>query len=650
MPTVSVPVVWTSSTLDDLLNQLDAAFNPPPSAGFNARWGILTGLTALYMVLLLVYLGLHVAGTKDRPRWKSLWLMRFVERPSGRFLVLNPRPTWSIPLLYGAFELAYLAVFFRVYRDHMSQATWFTLRGINAPLLFIPGWLISWSGLQAFLVSTEANNSRFVPAWLANWTFVAGGILIFAFELAYGIVSSVLGTRFWNRYQDLRDALLAVKQSTAGRAPTLTELAPLAVPFERFSTSSDAWERPAVGQYAVTTLMPLACMLVNLGGLALARRLHLQIRDSVEVLALVEARRTSLTSTHKNGIPLEDLSSSRRRSSFALDLSRGGGEGETSGEKRKPSLTTGEVKFLARQTDEPSQAQARKVLALQKAMRDLVMVATTVATLSLAFTVNAILVAVWSGDEAIYKGRWPITEAAISLPCWIYSCAVVTSVSYLLYNALVHGRLTQPVYSDSSSSSARGVARRPSQPQGPANAFPQTTGSIVSGFVENARSGSAGGGEVVPNEEEVDVMGDSLGTSGERKAEDEEAATSRPSSPLPPPSPAPPVPSTSETSPSRSQQRSGGLATGARTALKKPSWLSLRSGGSGGAAAGGGGRQGGKGGARPNSLIAQGIVFTVESEQVCEGDSCAMWWKDEEERPVRRDEEEGYKRAEGEDE
>lgn len=43
------PTTLTSSTLDDLLEQLDAAFYPHPSPGFKARWSICMGLTALYV-------------------------------------------------------------------------------------------------------------------------------------------------------------------------------------------------------------------------------------------------------------------------------------------------------------------------------------------------------------------------------------------------------------------------------------------------------------------------------------------------------------------------------------------------------------------------------------------------------------------------
>lgn len=109
---LTLPAVITATTLDELLAFLDVAFYPQPSPGFKARWGVLMGMTVLcvpfllylltmrksltssppdpsYILLALLYAGQHLYSTTERPRWRSMWILRRVERPSGRFLVLK---------------------------------------------------------------------------------------------------------------------------------------------------------------------------------------------------------------------------------------------------------------------------------------------------------------------------------------------------------------------------------------------------------------------------------------------------------------------------------------------------------------------------------------------------------------------------------
>ncbi|GAA5974378.1 hypothetical protein JCM11641_005246 [Rhodosporidiobolus odoratus] len=225
--------------MENLLSRLDSVCYPTPTPGLTVRWGVLVGLTVLYILL----------GSG----------------PSGRFLVLNPRPTWVIwVIVYGFFEILLLVLFHRVYQHHDCQRAWLIARSLNAPKLFVPGWLISRSGLSAFLIAAESNEARFLPAWLANSLLVGGGLVLFAIDLSLAVASSVTGIRVYNQFVTLRAALVNL-QSTA------------------------------ISQYAIITLLPAACLLVNLGGLALARRLHNQTSESVEVLAHVDARSATLS-------------------------------------------------------------------------------------------------------------------------------------------------------------------------------------------------------------------------------------------------------------------------------------------------------------------------------------------------------------------
>jgi hypothetical protein len=260
-------------------------------------------------------------------------------------------------------------------------------------------------------------------------------------------VSAVLGVEFWNGYENLRAALLAVKATVGDRAPTLVDFLPVSEPFQSFTRANERWQScvlsvlfilfslanwafrsPAVWQYSVIALLPAAIIAVNLGGAFLALRLHSQISDSIDTLAHVEARNTALIGpsggqSSKNSIPLHDFSrigASRRGSAspglevaaldhIDLDQTATKGVQQNETEARKASLTTGEVRFLAKTEGGTTAEQAKKVLNLKKAMRDLITVSLTITVVATAFFVDAILVAVWSGNESIYRGRWGVS-------------------------------------------------------------------------------------------------------------------------------------------------------------------------------------------------------------------------------------------------
>lgn len=131
--------------------------------------------------MAVLYLWLHYRSTTERPRRRCLWFIRLVERPSGRFIVIkcapslkgsrlrlgslirpthtllcySPRPalTWVV-VVYGTYELVFLAAFYRVYALGDRQVAYAGLRGFNALPFFLGGWVLSWSGLQARLSSS----------------------------------------------------------------------------------------------------------------------------------------------------------------------------------------------------------------------------------------------------------------------------------------------------------------------------------------------------------------------------------------------------------------------------------------------------------------------------------------------------------------
>ncbi|TNY23722.1 hypothetical protein DMC30DRAFT_388718 [Rhodotorula diobovata] len=150
-----LPAALDAQTLPTLVAALDRSLYPSPTPGLTARMAVLWALTGLCILMAVLYLWLHYRSTTERPRRRCLWFIRLVERPSGRFIVINPRPalTWVV-VVYGTYELVFLAAFYRVYALGDRQVAYAGLRGFNALPFFLGGWVLSWSGLQARLSSS----------------------------------------------------------------------------------------------------------------------------------------------------------------------------------------------------------------------------------------------------------------------------------------------------------------------------------------------------------------------------------------------------------------------------------------------------------------------------------------------------------------
>lgn len=104
-----VPPMLDEGSVGNLIATLQRSLYPRPSQGFTVRLGILWALTGAYVpsvllhrrsisdrnnadsliLLALSYLLLHALRSKERPRWKSLWLVRVVERPGGSYVVMK---------------------------------------------------------------------------------------------------------------------------------------------------------------------------------------------------------------------------------------------------------------------------------------------------------------------------------------------------------------------------------------------------------------------------------------------------------------------------------------------------------------------------------------------------------------------------------
>lgn len=148
-------------------------------------------------------------------------------------------------------------------------------------------------------------------------------------------------------------------------------------------------------QWCLNSLYSITILAVDLGGIALAIRLRRQVKENVERLAFVEydqaSRLTATPDAPRLDVTVQPALSNATSSGAGEPSQQDRGEGElrkpspeshgSTGDahgKRKVRLDAETVRYLSRQRERgrasAARAQARKVLALQKATRDLVTV------------------------------------------------------------------------------------------------------------------------------------------------------------------------------------------------------------------------------------------------------------------------------------
>ncbi|GAA5906332.1 hypothetical protein JCM8208_003520 [Rhodotorula glutinis] len=377
-----VPTTLDANTIPALVARLDATLYPAPTPGLLARMAVLWSLTGMTIVLAVLYLYLHYQNTSERPRRRCLWLVRLVDRPSGRFIVVNPRPALTgIVIIYALYALLYEVAFWFVYGKQKAQNLYIGLRDFNQVPLFIGGWILSWSGLQAFLVAVESER-KFLSARTFNALFIAGGALLMLAGVGLGIYTTIITERVLTGYIELRSALVAVQRSLGARAPTLLDLIPLQAPAEAFAASAEGAKRAGIVQGAAGPILVLPIVISNIGGLALALRMRRQIRESIQVLADGGPGAMVATSAH-------------------------------------------------------STTRAR-IEGRDKAVKDLLATTSVIAFVSLCLLVVVAWIAYSSAADKLTdtSNNWPYTESTAMLSEWIYAVAMATSLLYLLHNAL----------------------------------------------------------------------------------------------------------------------------------------------------------------------------------------------------------------------
>ncbi|BGO88430.1 hypothetical protein NBRC10512_004541 [Rhodotorula toruloides] len=456
---LSLPATLNATTLDYLLREAHDLYYPMPTPGFTVRIAVLLTIVASTVLLALFYLSHHLyTSYRDT---HTLWFIRLIERPSGRFIVLNPRVTWSIAIIaHGSFVLVLVALFWQIYAHEYSKRTYIALKTLQPLPQFVGGWMGTWSSLQAFLVASESANSPLLPAYLANTLFLLGGFVLALPDLVLAIINSHLALRLDDRYSDLVSALQALDAQLAGKTPTVQQLLQLKEPAGKLQLAAGRLKQFSVAQYCVTIMLPIACLIVNAGGLALARKIHVHIRENVSLIALHTATTSLPPQPLDISLALVPTRTTTDTPMMVLGkvVSRGLGFGEEGeGEGKKGLMGLREVGSAERAIVSTAgagggggasdwvQAQGRKVAELRKAKRDLVLVTSTIVLICTLLIADVVwlIVGLVRGGLRRGGGGWKQTELSATLDKWILFTATLCACIYLNYNALSLNRASR---------------------------------------------------------------------------------------------------------------------------------------------------------------------------------------------------------------
>ncbi|GAA5856265.1 hypothetical protein JCM9279_006362 [Rhodotorula babjevae] len=436
-----LPPVLTAKSVSNLIAGLDRAFYPTPTPGFTARIAVLWSLNGASILLALFYLWLHYSSSSEQPRRRCLWLMRLVDRADGRLIALNIRPTWvTVVLFYSAFNVVFLGCFYGVYELGNGQRALIGLREFNAIVLFLGGWVMTWANMSAFLLVVDREQPFLTPR-RANLLFIGVGLFLAIGMAGVATYTTILGLRLYERYVDLRTALVALNEKLDGRVPTLIDFLPISGIAEAFKTASEAQHIPSIVQLSLINLFPLSILLVNIGGAALVVRLRRQIKENRSTLEqdqpvmqhekspaaiavqLPLALSGSNASSHSGVSDLE----AQHPSSASMGESSTGKSASTSGDGRRPAHAGASA---------AARAQARKILALEKAANDMQAITLTIAGMCLCLMAMASWGAYCAASDKLSSGEWPYIEGTLLPPQWIYTVALFVATVIVTFNAL----------------------------------------------------------------------------------------------------------------------------------------------------------------------------------------------------------------------
>ncbi|KAM0786784.1 hypothetical protein ACM66B_002218 [Microbotryomycetes sp. NB124-2] len=407
------------------IRALNDAMYRDPTPGLRARVIVLLSLNLLYVTLAILYIGLLVIESRKHAQaglaTRRFWLFRMVNRSSGRYIVSNQRALCSImSIIVGACAIAYLTDFYSVYVDRGSQSNTSAWRAYIFLPLFAHGWIISWGGLQALILTTDHRKGPLMTARTANTLFVGGGILLTTIGIVAGTFFVRDGNRLYLEYRNVIQPLRQMKLEWQGDITTeqaqliaSSYLSVVARWRQYFKTGT--WVYVVIG-----LLLPGSVVIINLGSLALTRVMQQHINLKKAHLSCLpdasdpESAIVSIVMTAEDDSQAEMASSGRR------------------------VLTNQDVREMATKGSGLVRDHACQVLALQKAKKDLILIASSVALISLILAGYVLGIAICCATGKFMIGYWALWEACLLGFEWLYGTVNVVIHIALFVVAIRH--------------------------------------------------------------------------------------------------------------------------------------------------------------------------------------------------------------------
>ncbi|GAA5923791.1 uncharacterized protein JCM15063_003767 [Sporobolomyces koalae] len=406
----------------------EGLLHPTPTGGFRGRLITLFTLSTLYTLLAATYGIYTILRTEERPRRKAVWCARLVSRPTGRFIVLNPRMAWSIGgVVTGLWSISLVWYNYRAFLQDGDQAAMWGVRAMNHFVFFVVGWPISWAGCQAYLLTAENPNSRLPTARKANLIFVVVGLFLAACSFGFGMLQSTRGRQYWFAGGALRSALVECLQASPSGAPTTAQMDILVPLADKTAKTWQDLKTATIIHASFSPIMPIACLIVNAGGCALVYKLRRQVRESSDLLTLSQPGRFT------SDDPADWRGPSPTTSSVMMTLD--GSSASASAKILPPSLGPISVCSPREGGGKPAQKD-QQLTTLQNLKRaELDMTALTIFFIisCLAYTAAFIMADfVMSVDAA---NTWPLAEGAFGASLWSTVIMGPVLYAFLLYNS-----------------------------------------------------------------------------------------------------------------------------------------------------------------------------------------------------------------------
>ncbi|BGO95984.1 hypothetical protein NBRC10512_005431 [Rhodotorula toruloides] len=393
---------------------IEASTRSTPTDGFAVRLVVLFVLCGLLAVLSTIYWLLLYRDWKRTGRGNPTWLFRIVERPSGRYIVTNLKLALTLfTVAASALLLAFIAETYQFYVRGGLRSHVVTFKTWSGVPLFVQGWLLIWSTLQASILATEYTQKTVLTARLANSLFVGLGIFISCAISCAAVYTNVVDAALWDQIVKVTTALGRLELSWTPSSDTFGPLLELGPEFRRLAAKSNYFRRVQLAILCILLIVPLIFLGVNIASLRLAGIISTHLKFNVDHLK------------------------QRAGAGICADASLTFDSNQTSGCASllvPRHLSRRQLAELSHNAQNSADKQrVRHIQRLQKVQKELLITS----CLALVMILSSIAFCIYSlhalATGHAQKLRWATNEAELLYLPWIYSITVNAVLISLLY-------------------------------------------------------------------------------------------------------------------------------------------------------------------------------------------------------------------------